>query len=332
MSAQLARADAYTVSGQYEKAHAAAADEYALAVSLNWREIEVSSLNTMGLMELFIGRLDEAAEHLATALRLLDTGTVTYRRSTTLNRLGIVHGMRGALDQADDMLTRALADTRANNGGPFAVAVDLSALVIITRLRGRHDEALAQANEALQLQQSVDATHAAAVVTTQLAKILRDYGRLEEARQVITDAITVLEPSTDTTAQTHARLTYGTVLAEQGELDAAVDWMRRAETLARTIANRHFLTESLIALAALLVRREDWAEARRAAQEALETAQADGFRLLAAQSAVVLAHVRAARNEPPDSALERAAADGYAWSGHRPAPCPVSWLPALSWP
>ncbi len=329
----IARMDAFAVSGQFESAIAAAHRCREIAVRSPWPELEVGSLNVLGFAYSMLGDLRSASSSLTAAIDLLDSVKVAYRRSTTLNRLGIVSGMLGDLTAAAMYQERALQCTRDEAGGAFAVAVVLSGLAVVYREQGQHVLARRAVDESLELQRSVNAGHAEAIVLVQLAKLLRDEGDLAEAQTVIVAALATLEQSPDDANILHARLTYGTILAEFGQFDAAVAMLESATALGRPMHTQYYATQCLITLGLILLGSGHVQRADTCAREALDTAVAQDFHQLEGAARALLGAVLLAQGQL-DEACESSdrAQKIFAVSGHHSAPCPVSWASEVSWP
>jgi DNA-binding SARP family transcriptional activator/tetratricopeptide (TPR) repeat protein len=326
-------ADGYLQSGQLEPALDSARHCRDLARQADWPEAEVASLNLLGVTCSFLGDLSEAAAHLAGAIAILDSRHVAYRRSTTLHRQGVIYGLLGDLPAAAAHMEQALACTHEENGGDFAVAICLSTLAIVNRLRSEHDLARTQIEQAMALNLSVDAQHGAAIDRMQLAKILRDLGDLTNALHHVSESRAVLEASPDETSLTHSRLTHGTICAELGNLDQASSHVRDALDLAARANNRHNVAECLITLALIRIGQDRHSDALMCATQALELADRGNFMLLRGQASEILAELhRRAGHQTAAANHAHIAELSYTAAGHRMAPCPVSWLPSVSWP
>jgi tetratricopeptide (TPR) repeat protein len=331
--ALLSAADAHMQRGEYQEAADAGLHCRDVAGEDRWFDAQIAGLNVAGTSYALLGRLHLAAELLADATGLLDTAESTYRRSTTLNRLGMVHGLLGNIDLAVQHMARSVNLARAENGGQLGLTTPLSYLAVNRRLQGRHDLALAAIRESLEGIEGFNAFHTEALLRLQLAKILRDTGELHDALTEIRYVLDVIEPTTDLTSRIHAHLTHGSILAELGDGDGASGCLHRSLRLARDAHNDHNIAEALIALAAVRLRYDGPEDLLGLIEEAHAVATTNHFRLLRGQALDVWSAVMRQRGQWAEAAeLAEQTQRLYREAGHRPAPNPVSWLPTLSWP
>lgn len=173
-------------------------------------------------------------------------------------RLAEFDRLDGDLEAAAARFTAALADTPTESVADRAWRA--SRLAAVELSRGRHDAAQAAVGAALDAIDGHEVPPAIrADVICRAATIDHHRGALDQARRRLTDLLETL-PADTPAAHGMAWHLLGTVAQQQGELDEAHRWLRRALTTATRDGER---VRVLHGLAVLAVRRGDFDEAAR---------------------------------------------------------------------
>lgn len=98
--------------GRYDKAESLARRSLEMAMHLDDREAEATSLNNLGLACRYLGRLDEALEHYSGALALNRALGDMERSVRALNNIGVVHFNAGRFGLAFEVHQEAAAISR----------------------------------------------------------------------------------------------------------------------------------------------------------------------------------------------------------------------------
>ncbi|MBE0617471.1 MAG: CHAT domain-containing protein, partial [Proteobacteria bacterium] len=171
---------------RYQEAFDLQRQAYALARENGWDLGQVISLNTSGLTWWTLGDHDRALRELERALGLARELAVRDDEvATTLNNIGLVYREMGRFDEALETLEQALALDRKLQSR-WAVAYDLRNLGLTHLRRGDPGRALALARGMALREVEWRALHG-------LARRARAAGRLEEARDLLSQSVEVVE-------------------------------------------------------------------------------------------------------------------------------------------
>ena len=152
------------------------------------------TLDKLASMRTTQGRLEEAEQLYRHALEMLLAmlGDAHAETAHTMTSLGQVLLHRGQLDEAEEMFTRSLDVTRRALGENHArVGIVLTSLAGVAKAKGDLDSAERQFGKAVEvLRKAHDAANLAGALHN-LATLLRDAGRLDEARDRFREALAV---------------------------------------------------------------------------------------------------------------------------------------------
>ena len=163
---------------------------------------------------------------------------------------------------------RAAADTPAREG-------TLRALARLSLFRGRHEEALGFAQQALAAARHLGAPQALAWATATVGMALEALGRSDAAQQASQDAFEMASRQDDGVLMFTVLVSIAASRHRAGELDAAEHCYREALVLARRHAGRVGIVILIDNLIRLLVARDKLEEARQFALECLPLARGE---------------------------------------------------------
>jgi tetratricopeptide (TPR) repeat protein len=239
---------------------------------------------------LFKGDVDGAAGFAEKQLALAEAryGAGTYGTVDALGRLAKVRRRQGRLDEAYALVERELALHRKVGGDDTRVAESLLTLAQMKHESGKPAEGLPLAEEALAIMEREDPESITAInAHTTLAQQLRLLGRREEMRTHYERALALAEKrlSPDDQMLATIRMSFGSALSEDGELDRALELLRLSEEALARAHNPRAIVPA-IARAEILLERGRYAEALpllETAVTALEASKTDAFNLLIAK-------------------------------------------------
>ncbi|MFH8404072.1 tetratricopeptide repeat protein [Streptomyces sp. NPDC018019] len=170
-------ADAGTGARQYEQTIA-----HPLTAAQDARDTHAEGRLRLPMIHLYVmaGRLDEADRQAQTAMALRRHCKDPVLSSQALNESGIIASMHGRHEDAETLLTQALAAFRSY-GAQNSVASALANLARTYQDTGRTDEGVALAEQCLALYQEIGATVRLAAGHYELGVTLTQAGRPEDA-------------------------------------------------------------------------------------------------------------------------------------------------------
>lgn len=245
------------------------------------------------------GKLDSAETDLREALRLMaaQSDQVGGELALAQSKLGRTLVVRGKIDEARDLLDRALAATRQSEGDDLRrVSERLNDRASVDFAAGRFDAARSMLAEVVGLRRALLANDERAIGSVDLATALNNLalahmqlGDAESAQPLFEEALAMrralLPPLHPELAQTLSNL--GLLRQSGGDLDAAERELREAMQIRRRAFNNPahpLVAQAENNLAMLLHSRSAWDEAEAlllASLRALEQALGDAHPLIA---------------------------------------------------
>jgi DNA-binding SARP family transcriptional activator len=284
-AAELVLAQAYNLAGHDDRALRHAHRCLARAREAGWRHIEIDAYNAVSVHHLHLGDLRASAQAARTAFEISRELGVTSTQH--LGKLGLTSLLLGDLHEACGYLEQTLA---AQAGlANHSRGITLLNLGEAHRLQGRYADAGQRIVQAIGLFEEVGSSYLAAVAQCGLALVHLADGRLEQAQAASEAARTVLEDSGDDLARTQMWHAQARVLAECGQITEAVQVLRDALAVARTLPNGHPATQLMTALAEAECVTGHHEVAEELASRAAEAARTGQFAILEAQALDVLA-------------------------------------------
>jgi CHAT domain-containing protein/Flp pilus assembly protein TadD len=257
---------------------AGAIDEYRGALELRQRlgdrTGEALSSNTLGLALQLRGRYDEAATLFDQALALWKSGDDPGQQASALINRGHLHRALGEMDQARKRFGDALPlyrQAKDQNGE----AMTLNALGLLALDTGRPGEALEPLRGALALRPP--GSPGRAVTLTTLGIAYRQLNRLEEARGVYTEALSIFRSLGEVRNEALCLGNLGRLKATTGHDADALGDFDRALGLFQTLTDSPDIAWALEGKAWVLRHSGDLQGARIAMDEALAQVERHRF-------------------------------------------------------
>jgi DNA-binding SARP family transcriptional activator len=313
-ASELVMARAYTVNGHDDRCLPHAQRCLELARSIGWLDLEIDGHNALSVHHLMAGDLRIAADHARIAFdHSMSVGVVPLQY---LGKLGLINMLMGSLRTASDYFEQTL-DSENHQVG-YNRAITLLNLAEVRTLQGRLGEAEQCLKQAIGLLEEAGNSHVKALAKADMAAILYDLGRHQEGWDLMAEARTALEDSTDALARTQMSYQHGKMLIAAGRRSDGMTVLQAALDLARTLGNRYPATQIMIAIArAHAASNQD--EAAVLCAQALDAARKGQFRLLEGQSltAAAIVHLAAGRRAEAQHAA-RTALRIHEETGHEP--------------
>jgi serine/threonine-protein kinase PknK len=182
---------------------------------------------------------------------------------------GLVHWYRGALDDADAALRKALEDVRSA-GDPVEEAAVMTGLGLVAHRRGHLDEAAEHYRESLAVAERSGDDARVLTSLQNLGVVLHERGRFTEALDTYEEALELAEALEQTGRVVQLAGNLGHLWRYLGELPRARDVLSRGLELARTEGNRYMEGRLLLLLGEAALADEEFAEAGRLLAAATE--------------------------------------------------------------
>src|SRR6266508_203085 len=168
---------------------------------------EAATLNNIGSVYSSLGEMQKALEKFNEALLLRRAVGDRSGEVVTLNSIGLVYWSLGDMQKALEKFNEALPLSRAvgNRGGEAAI---LNNVGLVYRSLGEMQKALEKFNEALPLSRVVGDRNREAAALMGVARVEQKRGNLIQARQVIEQAVGMIESLRTNTASQDLRASY----------------------------------------------------------------------------------------------------------------------------
>ncbi|MDG6101377.1 tetratricopeptide repeat protein [Dactylosporangium aurantiacum] len=271
--------------------HRQAAEHLARALTLcrraQWTRGEIGTLNNLGLLCCYSGRLGEAERYLRRVLELADQIGTEEGVAAALTNLGLVYLQTGRLRRAVEQYTLTLAWLR-RAGGRGTRAMALVGLGSALAGMGQVETAMGHLNEALALHRAAGSLHGEATALVNIADVQNQAGQHHAALDTAAKALAISRLVTDLGNEVGALRMLGTAhRALADPLAATVRYREAIELSSETVHGYHHAAAlSGLSLALVDLRRPD--EARTYARRALAISRAAGYRLLEADTLAAL--------------------------------------------
>ncbi len=209
----------------------------------------------------------EARNRLETVLERLDSAAYPELAARTW---GTLSRMTGGLRRVEAAHRAAALAEQANDAADTALSFNEMAFGFVQA--GRADEAQAAIERAIQLvqQNALTGSSIHACVLNNAALVANDFGRLNEARQLYHEALTLSTSHGDKAAATGVRLNMAELEFDTGHPDTALELTRDVEAEPRTPRMKRHVFFALQNGAAYRLALGDFAGARAAALDALQ--------------------------------------------------------------
>ena len=235
------------------------------------------SLNRLGLVLLYQGRLDPSEQVLREALDLRLRGADPVDQAISMHNLALVLKEKSQFADAEALYRQALELNVQELGEQHPdVTVNRNNLAEILRAQGRCKLALPLYEDNLDLQRQLFGEHHPTFAITQnnLAGCLKDLGQLDQAEALYRSSLEIRRLAFE---EAHPDVlgslnNLAGIYFQRGELDRAEELYRQVVDLQRPSGEAAHLARNLNNLAVVLTRRGDWPAAEALYREALAMA------------------------------------------------------------
>src|SRR5829696_3469434 len=232
---------------------------------------EALVLEKLGWLMWITARFDSCLEALERSALLYRGAGDSDGEMRAVSLLGMLHFTYAPLEGAERI--RALLD-RLGPTEPSIPLVSLySSLAMNLIITGRYREALEAARDATESARTLGDGRALAWVETMRGVPLGLMGRLEEARPVLEERLSLAEAANDYWGQLVAAHYLGKLAVPQGDFDAALRYHGLALDLAEQLGARSRISAETSNLSEVLFYLGDWERARGHAERAVELAR-----------------------------------------------------------
>jgi CHAT domain-containing protein/tetratricopeptide (TPR) repeat protein len=218
--------------GQPEEAIHEFDQALALARAIGLKKIEADALKGKGSALLALGKYDAAREEYRLAMQSYEQAGLKQQLIEALNDDGSLHALLGDADSAEADFRRAINLSRSI-GHPRGVTINLIALGDLEWRRHRYSQASSLYTEAFERAHEAKDQSSMASSLLDLALVLRDEGRLDEARPKVQQALEIGRATGATLVEAQAFYTLAELDRRGGHLEQALSQYAAAEKTAR---------------------------------------------------------------------------------------------------
>ncbi|MDA3648605.1 tetratricopeptide repeat protein [Saccharopolyspora indica] len=201
------------------------------------REMETSTLESLGIACFRLGEFDEALQHFRDATELC-TGDDPFRQGVLHSGTGNTLAAKGFLPDALTCLNTGLELSR-RAGDIDGQSIALADIGDAHRRLGDHQAALDFLDQALELAMSHGLTPKVAYARHRIGKVYRELGRYPEATANLQTARRVVAKVGGPAAESEVLIDLGAAHREVGDLTAANVLLHKALSLATSRGERH---------------------------------------------------------------------------------------------
>ncbi|ONF73726.1 tetratricopeptide repeat protein [Amycolatopsis keratiniphila] len=273
----IALAQALRLGGRSAEAKSECETALARARALGNREVEADALREMGLIEQALGSGELLLDNLASAMEIYrGVGNVRSQVSTLL-----VMGTTAENQGDRDLAMRYFFDCaeKAQQINDFRnLAQALAHIANLYAEAGQHEQADEYLQDAAAVAEGCGSPLVRAQVQHQQAKILRRVGKIDEVLPLLRRSVRLFERTGESDSLANARARLGEALIQHGEWQEAALVLRSVTDAPADAALPRTRASAFRFLATLYSRRELWAEAAQAADQAVSLAENSGSR------------------------------------------------------
>lgn len=264
---------------------------------------------SLGTLNMFQKRLDEAEECFAAALEIFEADGNDHGRALVLRNSALVDGLHGDSVAMLAKYDRALELMRSV-GDRMGEAQILRSVAKFWIDEGDIERARRMLDDALEICRQVRCLRGEAQVVHQFAYLYLGTGEIESARQALHRVLLIVRDIGDRIGEAYALYGLGIVRHQEGRPASAETTLLHALSLAKRVGERLVEGESLYALGQIALGTGDTAGAEAHLAEAGQLFEDLGSALWRSKTLSLLAEVRVATGDFARAAveLERAAA------------------------
>lgn len=225
--------------------------------------------NRIGRLYREIGRLEDAARHLATGLALFEAVSDQRGIASSLDDLGKLHWLRGDYAEALSVMQASLA-MRRRLGDRRSIALSLNNLGLALQDSGQTKEALEAFEQALAIRREIGDLIGVATTLNNLGTIAQDQREDERALALFQQAYDVAKEVGDRFRMALVLTNIGETQYRLGDAAEAIRLLTQAEAQFDRIGDRLGLAEALRGLGKAYLLQRDLVRAREHIARAVE--------------------------------------------------------------
>jgi predicted ATPase/class 3 adenylate cyclase len=261
--------------GNFTEAEETLQEALDLVVDSGAYGVIASIYNRLGGVAYFQGEPDQAAEYLRNSISIRESiGDVAGLASST-NNLGILEKEMGLYDDALEDLKRNFELVK-RLGQVEAIAVAHHNLGSLYTLRGEIEEAKQSLENALKLARQIGFSSLILEVQKNIGELELSLGHWAEAREVLTNLLSAFDELDASDQLLSIYLLLGEVSLGAGDLDQALMWASKVDTVAESFAHKRTKLpalqrgELLRFRGMLAMHKQDWRQAEQDLQQSVE--------------------------------------------------------------
>ncbi|MBI4701040.1 MAG: tetratricopeptide repeat protein [Deltaproteobacteria bacterium] len=253
--------DVLQLTGHIDDALAAFGEMRTLAYRLDLRGKGGAAHNRIGRLHREIGSLDEAGQHLQTALALFESAGDERGVASTIDDIGKLHWLKGEYDLALGELREGLRRRQAL-GDPRSIALSLNNLGLVLQDSGDFKEARVAFDQSLRIRREIGDLVGVVVTLNNLGTVAQDQRDFERALQLFEQAREVAKEVGDRNKLALVLTNIGETHYRSGQPNKAIDVLRQAEELCDELGDKLGLAEVLRGLGKAYMLQGDLVRAR----------------------------------------------------------------------
>ncbi len=255
------------------------------------RAAEASALTNLGVVDVWQGRYQQAADHLQNALAVCREVGDSSGEARALHLLGNVAFQQGRYQLAVGQFQQSL-DLYRQIGDQIEVARALGNLGVTDQRQGHYQQASDRLHQALILCQQAGDRFCEAHVLGNLGVVDRQQGRYEQANEHLRQALALFRETGNRTGEAHALTDLGDLGRREGHYHQAINHQRQALTLFREFGDRSGEAEALNGLGEIFLAtgRHGHARAQHAIALGIASHIGDQVEEARAHNGLALAH------------------------------------------
>lgn len=261
--------DVLQLAGRVDDAFSAFEEMRALAFRFDQRGKGGAAHNRIGRLHREVGSLDEAAQHLQTALDLFRSARDERGVASTIDDIGKLHWMRGEYDLAQVELRDALVRRQAL-GDRRSIALSLNNLGLVLRDSGDFVAAVAAFEDALRIRREIGDLVGVVYALNNLGTVAQDAQDFPRALGLFAEAREVALEIGDRNRLALILTNIGETHYSDGQPDKAIEVLRQAEELCDELGDKLGLAETLRGLGKAYMLHGDLVRARECIGRAVE--------------------------------------------------------------
>ncbi len=287
----LARAELSYWKGQYHEASRFGESSAGIFRLLGDRFGEGRALYMLGRILRRQGNFESAMQELEQAREALSSSAASKTRfylGCIEYNIGVIHQQLGALDRAEDHLTRALTELSATERGRF-YGIALNSYGVLQKSKGQYAEATRTFQKAISLLSAHASFDDLAHAINNLANVQILTGELEQAEKNLLESLELRRRAGDIAGEAGTLELLGRLHLERGNFVEAEKSFKSSMEMAELAHNDHERALALVGMGRLLNRTGRPADAKGCLEDARRVAIQLNSKMLEALSAAYLA-------------------------------------------